>query len=153
MKIPGKYAVAKRVIAYETIAFSSIILLIWLDELIDIPGYLLGAKPTPINWRESFFESVCILLLGIIIIRFTSTIIKRMKYLEGILPVCASCKRIRDSNDHWHQIESYIRERSDVEFSHGICPDCAAKLYPDLYQNNKQASTSDRAADNSHSVQ
>ena len=49
MNIPGKYLVAKRVIVYEKIAFASIILLIWLDEVIDIPDLLLGAEPTPLN--------------------------------------------------------------------------------------------------------
>jgi hypothetical protein len=57
---------------------------------------------------------------------------QRMKYLEGILLVCASCKKIRDEKDNWHQIESYIRERSDAEFSHGICPECAEKLYSEF---------------------
>ena len=132
MSIPGKYDVVKRVIIYEKMAFASIILLIWLDEVIDVPGVLLGAERTPLNWRESFFESLCILTLAGIIIRFTTNIIKRMKYLEGILPVCSSCKRIRDENDNWHQIESYVRERSDAEFSHGICPECAEKLYSDF---------------------
>jgi len=134
MDIPGKYAVAKRVILYERIAFASIILLIWLDEVIDIPGLFLGAEKTPVNWRESLFESVGILILGLIIIRFTTNVINRMKYLEGMLPVCASCKKIRDENNNWHQIESYIRDRSDVEFSHGICPDCAERLYPNFYK-------------------
>ena len=132
MDIFGKFAVAKRVIFYEKIAFASIILLIWLDEVIDIPALLLRAEPTPLNWRESFFESVCIVILGAVIIRFTNNIFQRMKYLEGILPVCASCKRIRDEKDNWHQIESYVRERSDAEFSHGICPECAEKLYPEF---------------------
>ena len=132
MNIPGKNSVAKRVIVYEKIAFAFIILLIWLDEVIDIPDLLLGAEPTPLNWRESFFESVCIAIIGAVIIRFTNNIFQRMKYLEGILPVCASCKKIRDEKNNWHQIESYIHERSDAEFSHGICPECAEKLYPDF---------------------
>ncbi len=137
MNIPGKDAVTRRVILYERIAFASIILLIWLDEVIDIPGRFLGAAPTPVNWRESFFESICIFILSIIIIRFTTNIINRMKYLEGMLPVCSSCKRIRDEKDNWHPIESYIRDRADVEFSHGICPECAEKLYPEFYKKNR----------------
>lgn len=132
MDISGKHTIFKRMIAYETIAFSVIILLIWLDEIIDIPDLLLGAEETPPNWRESLFESVCIIILGVIIIRFTSILFQRMRYLEGILPVCASCKRIRDEEGNWHQIESYVHERSDAEFSHGICPECREKLYPEF---------------------
>ncbi|MFC1828783.1 hypothetical protein ACFL0O_04135 [Thermodesulfobacteriota bacterium] len=52
--------------------------------------------------------------------------------LSGLLPICASCKKIRDDQGYWNQIESYIRERSDAEFSHGICPECAKNLYPEF---------------------
>ncbi|MBU1244063.1 hypothetical protein KKD52_06805 [Myxococcota bacterium] len=138
MKILEKQSVANRVILYEIIAFASIILLVWLDEVMDIPALFLGAVPTPINWRESLFESVFIVLIGAVIIHFTHSLLKRMKYLEGILPVCASCKKIRDEQDHWHPIESYVRERSDVEFSHGICPECAEKLYPEFNPYEKE---------------
>ncbi|MDF1577620.1 MAG: cache domain-containing protein [Desulfobulbales bacterium] len=55
-----------------------------------------------------------------------------VKVLSGYLPICASCKQIRDDNGYWTQLESYIREHSEAEFSHGICPDCAEKLYPDF---------------------
>jgi hypothetical protein len=51
--------------------------------------------------------------------------------LKGLLPICASCKKIRDDAGYWHQVEAYIGSRSDVEFSHGICPDCVIKLYPE----------------------
>ena len=55
-----------------------------------------------------------------------------VKALSGLLPICASCKNIRDDKGYWNQIESYIRDRSEAEFSHSICPECAKKLYPDL---------------------
>ncbi|HEY8239855.1 MAG TPA: PAS domain S-box protein, partial [Kiritimatiellia bacterium] len=55
-----------------------------------------------------------------------------VKTLSGLLPICASCKRVRDDGGYWNQIESYIRTRSEVQFSHGLCPDCVTKLYPDL---------------------
>lgn len=55
-----------------------------------------------------------------------------LKILSGFLPICASCKKIRDDDGYWNQIETYIRDHSEAEFSHGICPDCAKKLYPEL---------------------
>jgi len=58
--------------------------------------------------------------------------ISEVKQLSGLLPICASCKNIRDDKGYWKQIESYIKEHSEAEFSHGICPDCAKKLYPEL---------------------
>lgn len=55
-----------------------------------------------------------------------------VKTLRGFLPICSSCKRIRDDQGYWNQIESYIKAHSDAEFTHGICPECAKKLYPEL---------------------
>ena len=57
-----------------------------------------------------------------------------VKTLRGFIPICASCKKIRDDSGYWQQIEQYIQDRSDALFSHGICPDCAKKLYPELYK-------------------
>lgn len=57
-----------------------------------------------------------------------------IKVLSGLLPICASCKRIRDENGNWSNIEQYIDEHSEAEFSHGICPDCAKKIYPSAYK-------------------
>jgi AmiR/NasT family two-component response regulator len=54
-----------------------------------------------------------------------------VKRLSGMLPICANCKRIRDDQDHWQDIEGYIREHSEAEFTHGLCPECAEELYPD----------------------
>ena len=58
--------------------------------------------------------------------------LSEVKTLRGFLPICSNCKNIRDDKGYWNQIESYIRDRSDAEFSHGICPECANKLYPDM---------------------
>jgi hypothetical protein len=52
-----------------------------------------------------------------------------VKTLSGMLPICASCKKIRDDKGYWNQIESYIRARSEAQFSHGICPECLEQLY------------------------
>jgi len=62
--------------------------------------------------------------------------LSEIKKLSGLLPICSSCKKIRDDKGYWNQIESYIREHSEAEFSHGICPECAKKLYPDYYEKN-----------------
>lgn len=56
-----------------------------------------------------------------------------VKTLSGLLPICASCKKIRDDEGYWQAVEVYIRKRTDVQFSHSVCPDCAQKLYPDMY--------------------
>jgi hypothetical protein len=55
----------------------------------------------------------------------------KVKTLKGLIPICASCKKIRDDRGYWNQIEVYIREHSDADFSHGMCPECMKKWYPD----------------------
>jgi GAF domain-containing protein len=58
--------------------------------------------------------------------------LREVKTLRGILPICASCKRIRDDQGHWQQVESYVRDRSEARFSHSLCPECAKRLYPGI---------------------
>jgi hypothetical protein len=62
--------------------------------------------------------------------------ISKIKTLSGLLPICAACKKIRDDSGYWHQVESYVQDHSDAEFSHGLCPECLANYYPDF--NNKK---------------
>lgn len=57
-----------------------------------------------------------------------------IKTLSGLVPICASCKRIRDDKGFWNQIESYISKHSQAQFSHGLCPECSRKLYPELFE-------------------
>ena len=57
----------------------------------------------------------------------------QVKTLSGFIPICSACKKIRDDQGYWNQIEQYIRDHSDAEFSHGMCPDCLTEYYPELY--------------------
>jgi PAS domain S-box-containing protein len=58
--------------------------------------------------------------------------LQNVKLLSGLLPICASCKKIRDDKGYWNQIEAYIRDHSEAKFSHGICPDCQKTLYAEF---------------------
>lgn len=62
---------------------------------------------------------------------------EEVKVLGGFIPICASCKNIRDDNGFWSQVEAYISEHSEAEFSHSLCPDCAKALYPEFYESEK----------------
>jgi PAS domain S-box-containing protein len=59
--------------------------------------------------------------------------IEQIKTLKGIVPICASCKKIRDDKGYWEQVDAYVTKHTDAKFSHSICPDCTQKLYPDFY--------------------
>ena len=58
--------------------------------------------------------------------------LSNIKTLRGLLPICSRCKKVMDDKGYWNQIETYIRDRSEAEFSHSICPPCYITLYPDL---------------------
>ncbi len=59
--------------------------------------------------------------------------LSKVRQLSGLLPICAACKKVRDDQGYWTQIEAYIRDHSDAEFSHSLCPDCGDRLYPGIY--------------------
>lgn len=67
--------------------------------------------------------------------------LSEVKTLQGFLPICAACKKIRDDQGYWNQIESYIQTHSNAQFSHSLCPDCVRKPYPDYYQKKKHRGT------------
>ena len=64
--------------------------------------------------------------------------LQEIKTLRGLLPICASCKRIRNDQNEWQPIEDYIKSHSEADFSHGICPVCAHRLYPDVFPDNPE---------------
>jgi energy-coupling factor transporter transmembrane protein EcfT len=100
-------------------------------------------------WRSYIIFSLVICILLILIVVFSFRMDKAAKEreniilelqdalaevitLRGIIPICSSCKKVRDDKGYWNQIESYIRDHSEADFSHSICPECAKELYPDL---------------------
>ncbi|MFO7775142.1 MAG: response regulator transcription factor [Candidatus Hydrogenedentota bacterium] len=62
--------------------------------------------------------------------------LEHIKTLRGIVPICAHCKKIRDDQGYWNQLELYVREHTEAEFSHGFCPDCLNHLYPEVAQDD-----------------
>ena len=63
---------------------------------------------------------------------------RKVKVLEGILPICASCKKIRNEKGEYEAIEKYVGEHSEASFSHSICSDCAKRLYPEFYKGKNE---------------
>lgn len=124
--------IAKKVVWYETIAVIFMCSITWINEIFDIPYVFLGGPPTPINWRESMFESIVIAMIGAVIIRYTYKLLIKISYLEQILPVCASCQKIRIDAAFLNDIQQLVDERTAKDFTYGICPDCIKTYYPEL---------------------
>ena len=126
----NKSKLSRHIVYYELFGFYLLIVTTWINEFLDLPHQLFGGQPTPFNITENIFESLLILIVGLLVIWLTLKLLHEIRHLEGLLPICASCKKIRDTHGNWLQIEGYIRDHSDAEFTHSICPDCAKKLYP-----------------------
>jgi len=65
----------------------------------------------------------------------------QVKTLRGLLPICANCKRVRDDDGYWHMVEAYVRDHSQAEFTHTLCPECMAKLYPEYVDSEDSESS------------
>jgi len=115
-------------------------------------SWQLAAIPTggwsnavPVSWELRTVGSLTGFLVGLLVYFFVRNRIhlslekhklqialNDVKKLSGFFPICASCKKIRDDQGYWNQIEEYIREHSEAKFTHSICPECTKKLYPDM---------------------
>jgi response regulator RpfG family c-di-GMP phosphodiesterase len=106
-----------------------------------VRGFVLGAVDyisKPFNMVELFARVKTHLFLrktlktqGELIEKLEESL-KQVKQLSGLIPICSYCKKIRDDKGYWSQVEEYISNHSDAMFTHGMCPDCLNKLYPDL---------------------
>ncbi|MCG6945564.1 MAG: hypothetical protein LJE87_09490 [Deltaproteobacteria bacterium] len=103
------------------------------NEIFDLPHILFGDKPTSLEQRigEVIIEFAILTIIMIIEIILIKKLYQRIRILEGFLPICANCKKIRHG-ESWDQIEKYISDHSLAKFSHSICPDCKKKLYPEF---------------------
>lgn len=93
----------------------------------DASGKIIGASSIARDITERKKEEAERLQL----IHELTNALQRVKTLSGLLPICAACKKIRDDRGYWQSVEVYIRDHSDAEFSHSICPECMAKQYPE----------------------
>jgi hypothetical protein len=107
---------------WQFLTFVMLVLLIWLNEIIDLSALWFGAKPTP----PSVFRG-CVMTIGTIVVAIVTighTYLQQKQIISGLLTVCASCRRIRVEQDVWEQLDEYITEHSVALISHGLCPKC-----------------------------
>lgn len=126
---------------YESIGFAILITFIWINEILDLPHLLFNSIATPVNFTESMLETGVVILVWIFTVLTTLQLMKQIKVLQGFLPICASCKKIRTDKGEWSNMESYIEQHSHALFSHGICPECQKKLYGDQEWYKKKRET------------
>jgi hypothetical protein len=133
-----KDTLERKMLLVGLVGFTLVIALIWIDEIFDLPHHLLGAEETPLNWSESLLETALVSVLAFFIAFLSRRVLNRVKYLEGLLPICSFCKKIRVGKD-WVPVERYIEERSDADFSHSLCPDCLREQYGPVLAEKRMA--------------
>ncbi len=117
-----------KIISWEILGFGLAILLLWLDEILDLPNFLFGAPATPINWTEGYLESALLLILAVVVVIATARILHRIRYLEAFMRVCSQCGRIEE-NGVWIPIDQYLAEQAEVRVSRGLCPHCESAIF------------------------
>jgi hypothetical protein len=132
--MPMKKKQTRSIFIWQLIILIVFLALTFSNEVLDLPHMLLGDKATTWNQRtgEICIEVIIFMAVIALEIYLFKKLIRRIRILEGFLPICASCKKIR-VQDQWEQIEKYISENSLVQFSHSLCPECQKKLYPELF--------------------
>jgi hypothetical protein len=122
-----------RLIFIEALCFASLIVFISIDDEWLIPKLISKDFPFTPTRLAGAIDTIWVACLFVLALYIQIKILQKIRLLEGMLSVCASCKKIRDGKDHWSPIEDYIQQRSHADFSHTICPDCGVKLYGELY--------------------
>lgn len=122
----------KRIWIVFAVMLTVFVLLTMANEVFDLPHYVLGDQATTYSQRrgEALFElAIYFIVILFSFLYFRNKIEKEVKILEGFIPICAQCKKIRQDID-WRTLEEYISANSLAKFSHTICPDCVRLLYP-----------------------
>ena len=97
------------------------------------------------------YSTSIVIIVGLVVLNYQRTELElrnatsEVKTLRGIIPICASCKKIRDDEGYWNAVDSYLRLHTEAEFSHGLCPDCSRKLYPELFPDDGGSAKSEDA--------
>lgn len=110
---------------FEITGFLLVVLVIWLDEVVDLPYLLFHAPRTLVRYPEALLETILILIIGAGVVSSTLWLSGRVKQLESYIVMCAWCRKIKTDDGRWVTIEEYIWERDEREITHGLCETCA----------------------------
>jgi len=136
MKIMSQKSLLKGAMIAELAGFGALLLFALSDEPLDLSHLLFNTPPQPFIWQSGALEGIGICLVLLVVLIVQRSFLKRIKLLEGLLPICAFCKKIR-TNNQWVTIEEYIAGHSNASFSHGFCPSCGKENYGEYLKDGK----------------
>jgi hypothetical protein len=126
----------RNAIIAEIAGFGLLLVFALSDEPLDLAHRLFGTPAQPFIWQSGALEGIGICLVLLVVLIVQRSFLKRIKLLEGLLPICAFCKKIR-TGGKWVPIEEYISGHSDASFSHGFCPSCGKENYSEYLKDAK----------------
>ena len=132
---PQELGKSNRVLWVEATAFSLLIGLSWLTEVIRVPHLIYGESFTP-NWHRAIIRTVVILLIWFWVNLATRKLLRRLHYLEEFLRVCSWCQKVSSGNE-WMGMETYLKTKFATKTSHGMCPDCLRKKKEEIVAADK----------------
>lgn len=116
---------------WQSAAFMILFLLIWVNEIIDVPALLYGTQQTPPDLTRACVSSAAVLLAAIIAIGHTY--VQQQNLIFGLITICSYCHKVRIHEEDWERIEEYVGKRTAANFSHGICPTCYAEQQEKIF--------------------
>lgn len=115
---------------WQLMSFLLLILVVWVNEVLDITALWFGTTDSPPNLYRGFMLTICIIGVAVVAVGHTYTQQKRI--ISGLLTVCSSCRKIRVDEHMWEQLDEYVSEHSLAAISHGLCPTCFEQMSKEI---------------------
>jgi hypothetical protein len=119
-----------RVALWQFLAFLLMLLLVWVNEVLDLSSLWFGTAPAPPNWLRGCILSIGVLVTAIVAVGHTY--IQQKRIIRGLLTVCSYCHKIRIEHEVWEQMDSYLCDHSLAVITHGMCPVCFERMQQEL---------------------
>lgn len=117
---------------WQFMAYGMLICLIWVNEIMDLQSFFFGGAPSPANLFRGLILTAGTMIAAIVTVG--NTYVQQRKIISGLLVICSTCKKVSVGHDTWQRLEQYVEMKSLAVFSHGLCPECHAKMLKSIEQ-------------------
>ena len=127
-----------KIVVYQNLGFLGIIILCFLNDLLQLPSLIFSSHPFAFMYRRSTLEMLLVLGVWFLVSMSTRRILERVSYLEKFMRVCAWCRRI-NYHGEWMRLEEFMRQGFDTPTTHGICAECLQRQQDALENSRKRS--------------
>ena len=132
----GSLKAIRTILVMEAIGFVAIAVLLWFDEIFDLPYMVLGAEPTPANYAEVAVECGFVLIFGAIVMAISLSLARRIMRLESLFPVCLVCEKVcmpggdPEKQESWKETDLFVIDKAGTHLANSLCPACKGRRDP-----------------------